>query len=158
MIIPDKIKKEYRLKIESLLGLSFDKSLFIDEQLLKDICKISSEIRYEIALVIDRKGRVIDVIVGDKTSAALSIDKIENRLSQVRVVHTHPSGNSILSSMDISFLKNNRIYGLISLFLIGLLVVEKLFNILKNFNRFKFHNVFLGIRGDFNTLCIYAFR
>lgn len=109
MIIPDKIKKGHKNTIESFLDLSFDKSLFVDEKLLRDLCKVSSEIKYEIALVIDRKGKVIDVVVGDKTSASLSIERYENRLSGVRVIHTHPSGNSTLSNMDITFLKNNHL-------------------------------------------------
>ncbi|MBQ7351685.1 MAG: GTPase HflX [Clostridia bacterium] len=107
MRIPDKIKKEYRLRIEAFEGLSFDKSLFIDEGLLKEICEISSSIGYEIALLIDRKGNVVDVIVGDKHTVSFSIDSSENRLSGLRVVHTHPNAGSSLSNMDLSFLKNN---------------------------------------------------
>lgn len=107
MIIPDKIKKEYRLKLESLLDVSFDKSLFIDESLLNDMCSISSAIGYEVALMIDRKGHVVDVAVGDKTSVAFQVESSENRLNGLRLIHTHPSGNSTLSNMDMSFLKNN---------------------------------------------------
>ena len=107
MIIPDKIKKEIREKIESFLEISFDKSLFVDDDLLKEMCRISSEINYEIAIMIDRKGHVVDVSVGDKTSVGLSVEKTENRLSGYRVIHTHLNGSSNLSNMDISFLKNN---------------------------------------------------
>ena len=108
-MIPDKIKKEYRLKIESFKGLSFDKSLFIDDEILAELCYLSAKINYEIALVIDRKGNIVDVSVGDKTSASVSVEKTENRLSGLRVIHTHPSGNSTLSKMDLSCLKNNNL-------------------------------------------------
>lgn len=109
MIIPDKVKKEYRLKIESFKDLSFDKSLFIDEMLLADMCEVSSNIGYEIAILIDRKGHVIDVAVGDKNSCSLPIERTERRLNGYRIIHTHPSGDSTLSSMDISCLKNNNL-------------------------------------------------
>lgn len=109
MIIPEKIKKEYRLKIESFKDLSFDKSLFIDEHLLNDMCEISSKIGYEIALLIDRKGNVVDVAVGDKCSCVLPIEKTERRLNGYRIIHTHPNGNSNLSNMDLSCLRNNNL-------------------------------------------------
>jgi len=109
MIIPEKLKKEFKIRIEELKDRSFDKSLFIDEGLLFDICQISSEIKYEIALLIDRKGKVVDVAVGDKSSVSLSVDGTRNRLCGLRVVHTHPSGNATLSNMDISFLRNNNL-------------------------------------------------
>lgn len=109
MIIPEKIKKEYREIIEGYKDFSFDKSLFIDEELLGSMCRVSAMIEYEIALLIDRKGHVIDVAVGDKSSCALPIERVEGRLSGYRIIHTHPSGNSTLSSMDISCLKNNNL-------------------------------------------------
>lgn len=109
MIIPDKLKKEYRQRIEVLGAVCFDKSLFVDEGLLAEICDISDKTNYEVALLIDRKGHVVDVAVGDKTSCALNIERAERRLNGLRVIHTHPSGNSTLSAMDISCLKNNNL-------------------------------------------------
>lgn len=109
MIIPEKIKREYREIIEGYKDFSFDKSLFIDEKLLDSMCRVSALIEYEIALLIDRKGNVIDVSVGDKSSCSLPIERTEGRLSGYRIIHTHPSGNSTLSSMDISCLKNNNL-------------------------------------------------
>lgn len=109
MIIPDKIKKEYRTRIEALNGLIFDKSLFIDEQILKEMCQLSSLTGYEIALIVDRKGNIVDVAVGEKDRVAFNVERVEGRLSGYRVIHTHPNGNSTLSGMDISLLKNNNL-------------------------------------------------
>lgn len=109
MIIPDKIKKEYRIRIEAMEGLSFDKSLFLDEQILNEMCYLSSVIGYEIALVITRKGVIQDVLVGEKDRVGISLERGDGRLSGVRVVHTHPNGNSTLSNMDLSLLKNNKL-------------------------------------------------
>ena len=41
MIIPEKLKKSYKDKILQISECSFDKSMFIDEQLLADICEIT---------------------------------------------------------------------------------------------------------------------
>lgn len=109
MKFPEKLKKEIKLKIEELEKFSFDKCLFIEENLLKEICQISGETGYEVALVIDRKGNVVDVVVGEKSSADVSIEAGVNRLNGLRIIHTHPSGDASLSSMDLSLLKNNKL-------------------------------------------------
>ncbi|MBE5757551.1 MAG: GTPase HflX [Clostridiales bacterium] len=109
MNCPDKIKKELKLKLEELEGKKFEKSLFIDEEILKTISFITGETGYEVALVIDRKGNILDVTVGDKSSASIVVDGGDNRFAGVRVIHTHPSGDSSLSNMDISLLKNKKL-------------------------------------------------
>lgn len=109
MIIPDKVKKEYRLIIEGFKDFSFDKSLFVDEEILARMCYVSAMIEYEVAILIDRKGHIVDVAVGDRSSCSLPIERTENRLNGLRLIHTHPSGNSTLSNMDISCLKNNNL-------------------------------------------------
>jgi len=109
MIIPEKLKKEYKEKLQSLAETVFDKSLFIDESLLADMCKLTSQTGYEIAALIDRKGRVTDITCGDKTSANLSVEDGGNKYNGYRIIHTHPSGNSNLSNMDLSFLRNMKL-------------------------------------------------
>lgn len=108
MIIPEKLKKEYKEIIASFLDYSFDKSLFIDEKLLNEMCKITALTGYEIALVINRKGQVVDVSVGDKNSTQITIENIEGRYQGLRLIHTHPNDNSTLSNMDLSLLKNKK--------------------------------------------------
>lgn len=109
MKFPEKLKREVVEKLSSLGEFSFDKSLFIDESLLREICKITSDTGYEIALLISRKGQVLDVVCGDKNSAELYVEELRGRLSGSRVIHTHPSGSSKLSNMDIAFLKNKKL-------------------------------------------------
>ena len=107
MIIPEKLKKEYRERLLRLAECSFDKSLFCSDEILAEICDLTAKTGYEIALVISRKGVVLDVVVGDKSSAGISIDVASGgSLSGVRVIHTHPNGDSRLSAYDISCLKN----------------------------------------------------
>jgi len=109
MIIPEKLKKEYRENLISLAEMSFDKSLFIEESILRDMCLITSKTGYEVAILIDRKGRVVDIVCGDKNSASLQVEEVDNRYSGYRVIHTHPSGDSRLSNMDMSFLRNKKL-------------------------------------------------
>ena len=107
MICPDKLKKEYREKLSEISELSFHKSLFIVDDILKEICVITEKTKYEIALLIDRKGKIVDVVCGDKHSVQLSCEDGGNRYSGYRLIHTHPNGNSALSNMDLSFARNN---------------------------------------------------
>lgn len=110
MNLPEKLKKEYRDYLSSLENYSFEKDLFIEDLILRNICDITAKTGYEIALVISRKGRIFDVVVGDKTSASISVSEEERgRLSGVRVIHTHPNGNSILSDLDVAFLRNQKL-------------------------------------------------
>ena len=109
MLIPEKLKKEYKEKLISLNEQSFDKSLFIDEDILELIAYLTHKTGYEIALVIDRKGKIVDVVCGEKSSATISIEDGVNRYSGYRVIHTHPSGNCKLSSMDLSLLRNRKL-------------------------------------------------
>ncbi len=109
MNLPEKLKKDIREKLTSLVGVTFDKSLFLDDAILKLICDVTGRTGYEVALLVSRKGEIVDVSVGDKTSADLSVESGGDRYSGYRAIHTHPSGNSALSNMDISFLKNKQL-------------------------------------------------
>ena len=69
------------------------------------ISRLSSQIEREISVGINRKGKVISVAIGDSSSVEIPlIDIHEKRLSGVRIIHTHPSGISRLSALDISAL------------------------------------------------------
>lgn len=109
MKFPEKLKKEIVDRLSALIDETFDKSLFIDESILKEICSISGETGYEVALIISRKGQILDVVCGDKNSAEIFVEENRGRLSGSRVIHTHPSGNPKLSNMDIALLKNKKL-------------------------------------------------
>ena len=72
---------------------------------------ISTEIRREVAVFIDRNGQVQMVSVGQSDKApvlALSKRRWQYGYAGVRCVHTHPSGTAHLSEPDLSALKNLR--------------------------------------------------
>lgn len=98
--------KDYILKeLDSLHDIRVSKSKLIEEEMLILIADISSRINREINIAIDRKGNVVEISIGDSGSVELPIMDIkERRLSGIRVIHTHPSGSSKLSNIDISAL------------------------------------------------------
>lgn len=109
MNYPDKLKREYRERLLSLEGHSFDKSLFIDEFVISAMVDITVGTGYEVAVLISRKGQVLDVCVGEKSSVEIDVAEVRGRLSGSRLIHTHPNGNPHLSQMDISMLKNKKL-------------------------------------------------
>ena len=98
--------KDFTLSIlENLYSTKLDKGQFANDEILETISAISASINREINITIDRKGNIKDVSIGDNSSAGLpSISTKEKRLSGLSMIHTHPSGNSSLSMMDISAL------------------------------------------------------
>lgn len=109
MKIPDKLKKTLRVQLEQLENAQFDKSLFIDPNILDTICQVSENSGYEVSLIIDRKGNIVDVVCGDKNSATHSLDIQKSKgFCGLRLIHTHPNATSTLSQMDLAFLKNNK--------------------------------------------------
>ncbi|MBB6099597.1 GTP-binding protein HflX [Deinobacterium chartae] len=71
--------------------------------------ELSSEIRREVSVVLDRRGRVLTVSVSDAGKTELPpISGSESRLSGFHLVHTHPKGGA-LSKGDLSALFLNRL-------------------------------------------------
>lgn len=67
------------------------------------IAEITSKINKEIAVYINRKGVVIDIIVGDSKTAPLSEvsgRRDSERLTGIRCIHTHPESSGRLSDVD----------------------------------------------------------
>lgn len=88
------------------------------EALLDEISFLSTEINREIALYMDRKGRITDVSVGDHQTVKLStVEGKRNgrRLSGTRCLHTHPNGYGLLSDVDMSSLKVLRLDAMIAI-------------------------------------------
>lgn len=101
----DGIKKSFLEDLENLYKSKVSKSEMCNHEIINVISRITSLIDREISVVVDRKGKVVSVSIGDSTSVEISmIDISEKRLSGVRVIHTHPNGYSNLSALDISAL------------------------------------------------------
>lgn len=101
------IKKNDLEKLEALLKYSLHKHLIVDEILLKTLVDITEKTNREISVMIDRKGNIYTVSVGDSHSANLPLignHSKKRALSGFRNIHTHPSGTSTLSELDLTAL------------------------------------------------------
>ena len=92
-------------ELDSLHDITVEKNKIIEPEMLTLIASVSSRINREINIAIDRKGNVTEISIGDSSSVQLPFLNVqEKRLSGTRVIHTHPSGSSNLSNIDISAL------------------------------------------------------
>lgn len=82
--------------------------MIISVDLAESVAEISNEINKEIALIINRKGQIVSVGVGEFDR--VNIEKFKNiregraRLCGLRCIHTHPGGSSELSDADLTAL------------------------------------------------------
>ena len=101
----DGVKNFILKKLETIYDMKFQKSDILSEELAELLREVTLELEREISVAIDRKGSVVSVAIGDSSTVEVPIiDTREGRLSQVRVIHTHPNGNPKLSALDISAL------------------------------------------------------
>ncbi|MDK0830803.1 GTPase HflX [Clostridium perfringens] len=99
------IRNSVLKELEELYKINVPKYSVCTEDMINIISRLSSQIEREISVGINRKGKVISVAIGDSSSVEIPlIDIHEKRLSGVRIIHTHPSGVSRLSALDISAL------------------------------------------------------
>ncbi|MEG6586058.1 GTPase HflX [Dendrosporobacter sp. 1207_IL3150] len=105
------IRKNILEKLEQLYNFSLSVGQVISEDLATSIIELSQIINREIAVYINRRGKVTHVAIGDIKTVTLpdtESRRSEHRLSGIRCIHTHPGGDSRLSSLDISALKRMR--------------------------------------------------
>ncbi|WP_315117553.1 GTPase HflX [uncultured Clostridium sp.] len=92
-------------KLEKLYDLKISKDEVFSYELMTEIAQVTCELQREVSVAIDRKGNITSIALGDSTSVEMPfIDIKERRLSGVRIIHTHPNGNSRLSALDTSAL------------------------------------------------------
>ena len=101
----DGIKKSILEELEKIYKIKTIKDEVCSFEIIEKIVKASTFIEREVSVAIDRRGNVTSVAIGDSTSVELPIVDIrEQRLSGVRVIHTHPNGYCNLSALDLSAL------------------------------------------------------
>ena len=104
------LKSHVKEELTALYELTVPVGQLSTKELNERLVAVTEEIGHEVAVYIDRKGRVQEVSVGDSGTVDLPEVKTrsENRLSGVRCIHTHPSGDTELSAPDISSLRRLR--------------------------------------------------
>ena len=85
----------------------------ITNELAEAMAVIAEQLNREIAVYINRRGNIVQVAVGDNRTVPLPAAegrRALNRLSGIRCIHTHPGGDSRLSSVDLASLKKMMLY------------------------------------------------
>ena len=99
------IKKVILERLESLYEFTIDNDKVLSYELIEEMNQITKAIKKELCVVINRRGKLTGISVGKVSSAEIpSMDITSKKLSGFRVIHTHPTGDSTLSSMDTSAL------------------------------------------------------
>ncbi len=107
MKIDIRLNLDLKEKLENYFGKILNKDDFIDLELMKLMVHITNKTGLEVTVIMDRNGVCKDIFVNEKERTDLSnVEKGENALSGLRVIHTVPSGDSNLSAIDRATLIN----------------------------------------------------
>jgi GTP-binding protein HflX len=105
------LKSNIITSLEKLYDLPVPSWQLLSAEMAVEMARITSLIHREINVFLDRKGKVLTVVVGDNHTVALPDlqgRRGSGRLSGIRCIHTHPGGNPQLSGVDMSALRNNK--------------------------------------------------
>ena len=105
------IRKNIVDRLEGMYGLTVPAGQLITRELAEEMLAVTGELAREVAVYLNRQGKVLQVSVGDDATVdlpELRQRKSESRLSGVRCVHTHPSSDTRLSAPDLSSLRSMR--------------------------------------------------
>lgn len=94
-------------EMESWFEHIVPKSQVLDSELAEAMARITALLGREIAIYINRRGRVVNISVGSGDQVSLESDsgrRGEDRPSGIRCIHTHPRGSGSLSDVDFSAL------------------------------------------------------
>lgn len=106
------IRNTYLEALEGLYELECSSGEIVCDSILYTMIDITEKIKKEISVFINRRGRVLDVTVGDSTTIHLpemDLRRGNRRLSGIRCIHTHPDASGRLSAVDISALTGFRL-------------------------------------------------
>ncbi len=102
------LKKDERELYLALKDKMYPKDKFIEEDVLDFIAHLSIKYKVEVAVAINRKGKIVGTAIGDSKSVGVTGDADAKYLSGIRLIHTHPFASSRLSDMDLSALRNSK--------------------------------------------------
>ena len=106
------IKKADLDLLQSIYDLEVDKDTIISLDIAQIMAEISSSCQRELAVFIDRQGRVVSVGAGDAATVQLQARSKRRgtyRLAGLRCIHTHPTGSGKLSLVDYAALYEMRL-------------------------------------------------
>ena len=98
-------------RLEKLYDYSVDREMIINRDLALELAAVTASNNKEVAVYINRRGRVVHVAVGTDYTVPLeelNLRRGQKRLSGLRCIHTHPGGDGTLSSVDLAALEMMR--------------------------------------------------
>lgn len=101
------IKSSALNSLEEFLDFQMDHTEFISIDFLNLISEISQQYNREISAYIDKTNKIRLIAIGAFNSVQVDMEGLDAK--NFRCVHTHPSGNAQLSSVDLSSLINLRL-------------------------------------------------
>lgn len=102
-------------RLEQLFTIKTEKQVFVDEIIVDTISEITTLLNREISVAVDRQGNVVEISIGDSNTVKLPAIEKTKGLSGIRIIHTHPNGNSELSDVDISALISMRLDAMVAI-------------------------------------------
>lgn len=102
------IRQSVLTQMEQMLEIECERDVFVPNELMHALARFTAMLNREISVYISRNGSILDVTVGDAHTVSLSSVSMRrslDRLSGVRCIHTHPGGDSTLSSVDLQSLQ-----------------------------------------------------
>lgn len=105
------LRKSVVNDLEALYEVEVPIGQVITKDLVNRMFALTVQIKREIAVYLNRRGKIVQVAIGDMQTIKLpEVEgrKSNQRLSGIRCVHTHPNGDSTLSAPDFSALRRMR--------------------------------------------------
>jgi GTPase len=101
----DGIRDSVLNKLENLYKIVMPKDIVCSYELVETLKEVSENVNREVSVAVNRRGTIVSIAVGDSSTVEIpEIADREKHLSGIRIIHTHPNGNSTLSAVDISAL------------------------------------------------------
>lgn len=112
----DGVRKRILEELEQIFEIKTAKYSFLDNAIIDIMLKATRELSREISVLVDRRGKVLEVTIGDSSAVSMPLVEMrDNKLSRVRVIHTHPNGNPNLSALDISALVKMKLDAIVAI-------------------------------------------
>lgn len=112
------IKKYIIEQLEAVYDMEVPLGQISTNEINEQIMSATELLNREVAVYINRQGKVVQVAIGD--TGTVDLPEIrertsELRLSGIRCIHTHPSGDTTLSGPDLSSLRRLRFDAMVAL-------------------------------------------
>lgn len=114
----ESLKDSMIKEIESIYEIEILRGEFLPRELALKLADLTGRINREISVFINRRGAVMDISVGDSSTVVLPDlegRRDKSRLSGLRCIHTHPNGDYVVSTVDLSSLIKLRLDAMVAI-------------------------------------------